>query len=54
MDRLHTKGYISDPKSQAKSVVMTEEGEKLLRGTSAARPDPICLLPGQVVSLANA
>jgi Mn-dependent DtxR family transcriptional regulator len=29
MDRLHAKGYISDPKSQAKSVVMTEEGERL-------------------------
>ena len=27
MNRLHDKGYISDPKSKAKSVVMTEEGE---------------------------
>ena len=26
MDRLHTKGYISDPKSKAKSVVLTAEG----------------------------
>jgi len=26
MDRLHQKGYISDPKSKAKSVVMSEEG----------------------------
>jgi hypothetical protein len=26
MDRLHAKGYISDPKSKAKSVVLTEEG----------------------------
>jgi len=26
MDRLHKKGYISDPKSKAKSVVMYEEG----------------------------
>lgn len=25
-DRLHEKGYISDPKSKAKSVVFTEEG----------------------------
>jgi hypothetical protein len=25
MDRLHAKGLISDPKSKAKSVVMTEE-----------------------------
>jgi hypothetical protein len=26
MDRLHTKGYISDPKSKAKSVVVTAAG----------------------------
>lgn len=26
MDRLHAKGYISDPRSKAKSVVMTDEG----------------------------
>jgi Domain of unknown function (DUF6429) len=26
MDRLHEKGYISDPRSKAKSVAMTEEG----------------------------
>jgi len=26
MDRLYEKGYISDPKSKAKSVVMTDEG----------------------------
>jgi len=31
MDRLHQKGYISDPKSKAKSVVMTEEGAKRAR-----------------------
>ena len=31
MDRLHEKGYISDPRSKAKSVVMTEEGEKQAR-----------------------
>jgi hypothetical protein len=29
MDRLFSKGYISDPKSKAKSVVMSEDGEKL-------------------------
>ena len=29
MDRLHEKGYISDPKSKAKSVIMTEEGFQL-------------------------
>jgi hypothetical protein len=28
MDRLFAKGYISDPKSKAKSVVVTEEGAK--------------------------
>jgi Mn-dependent DtxR family transcriptional regulator len=26
MDRLHEKGLICDPKSKAKSVVLTEEG----------------------------
>jgi len=31
MDRLHTKGYISDPKSKAKSVVLTPEGLKRSR-----------------------
>lgn len=28
MDRLHTKGYIFDPQSKAKSVAMTDEGAK--------------------------
>ena len=28
LDRLHKKGYISDPRSKAKSVLMTEEGAK--------------------------
>jgi hypothetical protein len=27
MDRLHRKGYITNPKSRAKSVVITEEGK---------------------------
>ena len=31
MERLHAKGYISDPKSKAKSVVLSEEGEKRSR-----------------------
>jgi len=31
LDRLHAKGYISDPKSRAKSVVLTEESERLSR-----------------------
>lgn len=31
LDRLHAKGYISDPKSKAKSVVLSEEGERLSR-----------------------
>ncbi|MEM9479145.1 MAG: DUF6429 family protein [Verrucomicrobiota bacterium] len=29
MDRLHKKGMILDPVGKAKSVVLTEEGEKL-------------------------
>jgi DNA-binding PadR family transcriptional regulator len=29
MNRLHEKGFISDPKGKAKSVAVTEEGEKL-------------------------
>jgi uncharacterized protein DUF6429 len=28
MERLHTKGFISDPKSKAKSVVLSEEGKE--------------------------
>ena len=28
MDRLHKKGLISDPKSKAKSVLVTDEGQK--------------------------
>ncbi len=31
MNRLHEKGYISNPKSKAKSVVLSEEGEKAAR-----------------------
>ena len=26
LDRLHAKGYISDPKNKAKSVILSEEG----------------------------
>ncbi len=29
MDRLYEKGYISNPKGKARSVVLTEDGEKL-------------------------
>ncbi len=29
MDLLHEKGWILDPRSKAKSVVLTEEGERL-------------------------
>jgi hypothetical protein len=29
MNRLHEKGYISNPKSQAKSVAVSEEGARL-------------------------
>jgi hypothetical protein len=32
MDRLHGKGYISDPKSKSKSVMPTKEGEQLSKG----------------------
>ena len=28
MDRLHERGYISDPKSKAKSAIITEEGAR--------------------------
>lgn len=31
LDRLHAKGYISDPKSKAKSVVLSEEGMERAR-----------------------
>ena len=31
MDRLHEKGYIGNPKSKTKSVVLTKEGEELSR-----------------------
>jgi Domain of unknown function (DUF6429) len=31
MDRLHAKGYISDPKSKAKSVHVTDEGVERAR-----------------------
>jgi hypothetical protein len=31
MERLHTKGFISDPKSKAKSVVLSE-GRKAVKG----------------------
>ena len=41
MDRLHRKGFISDPVGKAKSVVFTEEGlregERLLRELFAVR-----------------
>jgi len=31
LDRLHAKGYISDPKSKAKSVILSEEGARRAR-----------------------
>ena len=31
LDRLHQRGYISDPKSKAKSVLLTEEGQRRAR-----------------------
>jgi len=35
LDRLHAKGYISDPRSKAKSVVVTEEGIRQSRALFA-------------------
>lgn len=35
LDRLHRKGYISDPRSKAKSVVVSEEGLKQSRALFA-------------------
>ena len=31
LERLHERGYISDPKSKAKSVILSEEGERRAR-----------------------
>jgi len=31
MERLHEKGYISNPKGKAKSIVFTEEGQRRAR-----------------------
>jgi hypothetical protein len=31
MDLLHEKGWVVEPRSKAKSVVLTEEGERLAR-----------------------
>jgi hypothetical protein len=43
MERLHERGYISDPKSKAKSVVMTEEGGRRARlgQISSLQPDSL-------------
>ena len=42
MDRLHKKGFISDPVGRAKSVVLTDEGlakaERLFRDLFAKNP----------------
>jgi len=42
MDRLHEKGYVSNPQSKAKSVVFTKEGleraQKLLEALFGKRP----------------
>ena len=32
MDLLHERGWIVDPRSKAKSVVLTEDGERLAHG----------------------
>jgi hypothetical protein len=31
LDRLHTKGYISDPKNKSKSVMLSDEGLRLAK-----------------------
>jgi hypothetical protein len=44
MNRLHEKSYISDPRSKAKSVIMSDAGAKraveLLRSFSFRHPNP--------------
>ena len=44
MDRLHDRGYISDPRGRAKSVLFTEEGlaraERLLADLFGKRAEP--------------
>ena len=44
MDRLHQKGYITDPRGKAKSVVFTEEGleraQRLLQEVFGKRGEP--------------
>jgi hypothetical protein len=44
LDRLHARGLISDPRSKAKSVVLTEEGarvaEALFRRHFGGEPGP--------------
>ncbi len=32
MDRLHNKGFIGDPKIKAKSVLVSEEGQRAAKG----------------------
>lgn len=39
LDRLHQKGYISDPATKAKSVVLTEEGAKRSQDLVEAKVD---------------
>ena len=48
MDRLHEKGFISDPKSKAKSVIMTEAGAKRAQALFErhfTKPSPISPSP---------
>ena len=46
LDRLHAKGYISDPKSKAKSVVLSEEGERrVLAPRRPVRPPHSAIAP---------
>jgi hypothetical protein len=41
MDRLFEKGYILDPRGKAKSVVLTEEGERGRRGCLGSNPSTL-------------
>jgi hypothetical protein len=58
MERFHSNGYISDPKSKAKSVVLSEEGEKrskelfekTLRTQTLDRMSNIRPVPAQILA----
>jgi hypothetical protein len=52
MDRLHQKGYISDPKGMTRSVVMTDEGkvrEEQMFRQQMASPELCRVLPSKTL-----